>query len=114
MKDKTKYLPNIINNLKQVNPYKIILFGSHVKESAIEDSDLDLFVILDSPKISKNYDEKMRNRLLVRQKIYDISKEIPIDLVVYKNGEYDIILKNRSSFCNEVENTGKVIYEKTD
>ena len=91
MKDKTKYVPNIINNLKQINPYKIILFGSHIKESATEDSDLDLFVILDSPKISKNYDEKMRNKLLVRRKIYDLSKEIPIDLIVYTKGEYDII-----------------------
>lgn len=102
MKDKTKYLPRIINNLKQINPYKIILFGSYVKESADENSDLDLFVILDSPKISNNYDEKMKNKLLVRRKIYDLSKEIPIDLIVYTKGEYDLILKNGSSFCNEM------------
>ncbi len=114
MKDKTKYLPHIINNLKQINPYKIILFGSYVKESADEDSDLDLFVILDSPKISNNYDEKMKNKLLVRRTIYDLSKEIPIDLIVYTKGEYDLILKNGSSFCNEIENTGKVLYEKTN
>ena len=114
MTNKTKYIPAIINNLKGIDPYKIILFGSFVKESANDDSDLDLFVILNSQKISKTYKERMSNKLLVRQKIYELSKKVPIDLIVYTKGEYDIIVKNGSSFCNEIEKTGKVLYEKTN
>mgnify|MGYP006300077413 CR=1 FL=1 len=114
MDDDKKYLPEIIENLKQIDPYKIILFGSYANGVFSEDSDLDLVVILDSQKIARNYDEKMRNKLLVRRNIYELSKKVPVDLVVYTKGEYDIISENRTSFYNEIENSGKVLYEKTD
>lgn len=114
MEDYRKYFPEIIKRIEQVNPYKIILFGSYANGNFHEDSDLDLMVILDSPKIAQNYGEKMENRLLVRKKIYDLSTKIPIDLLVYTKGEFDIISNNESSFCNEIQNIGKVIYEKTN
>ncbi|MCI5188493.1 MAG: nucleotidyltransferase domain-containing protein [Candidatus Electrothrix sp. AS4_5] len=114
MKDKKKYLPEIVKNIKKADPYKIILFGSYATDAYSEDSDLDLLVVLDSLGIAKNYAEKMRNKMLVRKKIYKLSKKIPIDLLVYTKGEYDIIQKNKSSFCNEIKKTGKILYEKTD
>lgn len=113
MEDNRKYLPEIIRNIRQINPYKIILFGSYASGVFSEDSDLDLVVILDSPEIAKNYDEKMRNRLLVRRNIYALSKRVPVDLVVYTKGEYDIISESGSSFYNEIKKSGKVLYEKT-
>ncbi|MBW1779180.1 MAG: nucleotidyltransferase domain-containing protein [Deltaproteobacteria bacterium] len=112
MEDNRKYIPEIIKNIRQINPYKIILFGSYANGVFSEDSDLDLLVILDSPKIANNYDEKMRNRLLVRRNIYALSKKVPVDLVVYTKGEYDIISESGSSFYNEIAKTGKVLYEK--
>jgi predicted nucleotidyltransferase len=114
MEDNRKYLPEIIRNIRQINPYRIILFGSYAGGVFSEDSDLDLLVILDSPEIAKNYDEKMRNRLRVRRKIYEVSRKVPVDLVVYTKGEYDIISESGNSFYNEIKNTGKVLYEKTD
>ena len=114
MEDKRKYLPDIVKNIKETDPYKIILFGSYAGDSFSEDSDLDLLVVLDSLGIAKNYDEKMRNKLLVRRKIYKLSKKIPIDLLVYTRGEYEVVLKSENSFCNEIQQTGKVLYEKTD
>lgn len=56
----------------------------------------------------------MRNKMLVRRKIYNLSKKIPIDLLVDTKGEYDIIQKSKNSFCNEIKKTGKLLYEKTD
>lgn len=114
MKDKRKYLPEIVKNIREADPYKIILFGSYAGDTFSEDSDIDLLVVLNSLGIAKNYDEKMRNKLLVRRKIYNLSKKIPIDLLVYTKGEYDIIQKNKNSFCNEIKKTGKVLYEKAD
>lgn len=114
MEDNRKYIAEIVQNIKQIDPYKIILFGSYANGVFSEDSDLDLVVILDSQKIARNYDEKMRNKLLVRRNIYELSKKVPVDLVVYTKGEYDIISENRTSFYNEIENSGKVLYEKTD
>jgi len=113
MKDNRKYIPEIIKNIKNINPYKIILFGSYASGNFSEDSDLDLIVVLDSSRVSKNYEEKMNNKLLVRGKIYEITKKAPVDLVVYTKGEYDIISNIENSFYNEIKKTGKVLYEKT-
>ncbi len=113
MKDNRKYIPEIINKLKQINPYKIILFGSYANRNVSEDSDIDLIVVLDSLEIAKNYDDKIKNKLIVRKSIYDLSKKVPIDLVIYTKDEYDIILNNENSFFTEIENTGKTLYKKT-
>jgi predicted nucleotidyltransferase len=98
--------------LKELDPYKIILFGSLSKQNNDEESDIDLLVILNNDKISKNYKEKMEKKLLVRNLIWDLSKEIPIDLLVYTKREFEIIMENKNSFFKELEKTGKTIYEK--
>ncbi len=112
MKAPREYINEIVSKLAELDPYKIILFGSQATGTYSEDSDLDLLIILDSKEISKTYDEKMHNKLLVRDRIIDISKHIPIDLIVYTKAEYDIIEKARTSFIKEINNTGKVLYEK--
>lgn len=112
MKNIQDYLPEIKENLKKINPYKIILFGSLSLDMTHKDSDIDLLVILDSEKISSNYEEKMKNKLLVRRSIYEISKKIPIDLLVYTKKEYEILSKNQNSFFKEINSTGKILYEK--
>lgn len=114
MDDNRKYLPDIVRKIRKINPSKIILFGSYARKSFSEDSDLDLFVVLDSPEISKNYDERMRNKLLVRRIIYDLTKKVPIDLLVYTKGEYDVISKSESSFYKEIQDSGEILYEKGD
>ena len=112
MKTLSDYLVEIKKNLMTVNPYKLILFGSVSEGDAQNDSDIDLLVILDSDEIAANYEEKMRNKLMVRKCIYDISKEIPIDLLVYTRKEYEIIEHNKKSFFKEINVTGTVLYEK--
>ncbi len=112
MEEIRKYITRIIEQLKAIDPYLIILFGSVADGSENENSDIDLLVILNSNKVSQNYEEKMRNKLLVRRAIYEISKKIPIDLLVYTKGEYEIIRQNKNSFFKEIDATGKVLYEK--
>ncbi|WP_417913163.1 nucleotidyltransferase domain-containing protein [Candidatus Electronema sp. TJ] len=114
MLDKRFYLLEIVKNIRIVDPYKIILFGSYADETFSDDSDIDLVVVLDSSKISKDYEEKMQNKLLVRRNIYGLTKQIPIDLVVYTKGEYDILSQNNASFFQEIKKKGKVLYEKAD
>lgn len=114
MNDRRKHLPEITSSIKKANPYKIILFGSYTDGSFSENSDLDLLVVLDSPEVAQSYEEKMQNKLLVRRLIYSLSKQIPIDLVVYTKGEYDILSQNNASFFQEIKKKGKVLYEKAD
>lgn len=106
------YLSQITKHLLSINPYRIILFGSAADSTATEPTDIDLLVILDINAVSQNYEEKMRNKLLVRRSIYDISKKIPIDLLVYTKAEYAIIKQNPNSFFRDIDQKGKVLYEK--
>ncbi len=106
------YIEEIREKLKEINPYKVVLFGSVSKGYENEESDIDLLVILDSDRVSQNYEEKMENKLLVRRSIYEISKKIPIDLLVYTKKEFEIIKENKNSFFKEIDASGKTIYEK--
>ena len=112
MRNLNEYIPTIIDQLKNIDINKIVLFGSLATDSYDNGSDIDLLVILDSDNISQNFDEKMRNKLLVRRAIYEISKEIPIDLLVYTKKEFEIIEQNKTSFFNDITSNGKVLYEK--
>jgi predicted nucleotidyltransferase len=110
MKKHRDYLEEIKNRLKKIDPYKVILFGSVANGANDEESDIDIVVILDSDKISQNYEEKMEKKLFVRNAIWDISTEIPINLLVYTKKEYEIIMNNKNSFFRDIESTGKTLW----
>ncbi len=102
----------IVSCLLTLNPYRVVLFGSHATGTQDADSDVDLLVILDSDAVSQSYEERMEKRLRVRDTVREINRRVPIDLVVYTRGEYEILQRDGGSFLNEVESTGKTLYEK--
>lgn len=106
------FLNKIINNLQVVSPLKIILIGSYAEECFNEESDIDLVVILNTETIPETYDKKLELKVKVRDSIYELSRQMPIDLIIYTNGEFNILKSLQTSFYNEIMNTGKVIYEK--
>lgn len=112
IKTQKDFIEEIRGRLKELNPYKIILFGSLAEGGEKSDSDIDLLVILDSEDICRSFEEKMKNKLLVRRSIYDISKKIPVDLLVFTRKEYEAIRENRNSFFRDIDSKGKVLYEK--
>lgn len=111
-KTNADYIDRIVSRILVLDPYKIILFGSRAAETSTAESDIDLLVILDSEAVSKNYGEKMKNTLAVRNSIYEINKYVPIDLVVYTRAEYRIIEKEETSFIKEINTNGLILYEK--
>ncbi len=112
MKTYTEYIEQVVSKLRGLDPYKIILFGSQASGRYTEGSDIDLLIILDSKVIPKTYEEKMNKKLTVRNKIIETNEHVPIDLIVYTKAEYDIIEKEKVSFINEINKTGKILYEK--
>lgn len=112
METRTNYIDNIVSRLLTLDPYKVVLFGSHAIETQGEGSDIDLLVILDSEAISQTYKEKMKKKLMVRNKIIEINERVPIDLIVYTKAEYEIMVKHGSSFLKEITTSGKTLYEK--
>ena len=77
-----------------------------------EDSDIDLMVILDNDHVSKTYQERLTKKIFIRNLIIEINRKIPIDILVYSKEELNLIRSHGNYFIDEIEKTGKVIYEK--
>ncbi len=114
MEAKTGAIHDIVSRLIALDPYRIVLFGSVASGTEELGSDIDLLVILDSEKISQTYEERMQGRLMVRKSLLSVNKHVPIDLIVYTKGEYELLKKYGSSFLLELESSGKTLYEKAD
>ena len=112
METMTSTINEIVSHLRAIDPFRIVLFGSHAFETEELESDIDLLVILDSEDISQTYEQRMQSRLLVRESVQAINKQVAIDLIVYTKGEYQYLQRQGSSFLIEIESTGKTLYEK--
>ncbi|MDR1466774.1 MAG: nucleotidyltransferase domain-containing protein [Treponema sp.] len=106
------YIDQLIEALRQSDPYRIILFGSCAKGTATEDSDIDMVVILDNNGVAKTYQERLDKKLYINRLVRNINYRIALDILVYSKEEYRIVKNNGNYFIDEIEKTGKIIYEK--
>ncbi len=106
-----KYLSFIIKRLKSIKPYQVILFGSWAYGEPTVDSDVDLIVVLAQRGIARTYQEKYQKRMLVGQRLLEIEREISLDTLVYTLDEWELFLKQGSSFSKIVKDKGVVLYE---
>lgn len=88
--------------VSNVNPEKIILFGSYAEGNPNEDSDLDILVVkkMDLPR-------HMRSRE-IRKYLRGI--KVPIDLLVYSQDEIDELKDNKHTFISKALKNGRVLY----
>ena len=98
--------------LKELKPYKVILFGSYANGNPTEDSDLDVLVVLDSEEISKNLDEKIKRDMPVSRMLISINRKIAMDLITYSKAEYEYLIEQNDFFVKEITNTGSILYER--
>ena len=106
-------LDRLVYSLKPSDPYRIVLFGSYAKGNANENSDIDIMVILDNNHISRTYEERLNKKIFVRKLVLEINRKIPLDILVYSKQELNKIKERGNYFIDEIERTGKIIYEKT-
>jgi len=99
-------------SLLSSDPYKIILFGSHANGNPNRNSDIDLMVILDNNHVSKTYQERLDKRIFIRNLLLEINQKVPLDVLVYSKEELKIMKSHGNQFIDEIERTGKIIYEK--
>ncbi|MDR1248209.1 MAG: nucleotidyltransferase domain-containing protein [Treponema sp.] len=107
-------LDDLVFSLKPSDPYRIILFGSYAKGNQNENSDIDLMVILDDNHVSKTYAERLNKRISIRKLVLEINRKIPLDILVYSKAELKKIKEHGNYFIDEIEKTGKILYEKTN
>ena len=108
----TAVLEQIRQSLEPLRPYKIILFGSYASGVADENSDLDLLVILDRDSVPRNFKEKMQLHSKVTRKLRHIRRTIPMDIIVQTRPIYKQFSQSGSMFAQDIQQNGKVIYEK--
>jgi predicted nucleotidyltransferase len=87
----------------------IYLFGSAVTGSHTEDSDIDILIILNEPGKSGSFMELVNRRNKISRLLLDIKKKIPLDILVYTNEEWQILIKDGSSFTREILEKGLLV-----
>ncbi|MGL1893395.1 MAG: nucleotidyltransferase domain-containing protein [Spirochaetaceae bacterium] len=112
MNDLRGYIPQIVESLKEIDPFQIYMFGSVARGTENQDSDIDLAVILNTDDMPKTYDEKLRNKVTVRNTILELSMEVSIDILVYTKEEFKILNQFNKTFMTEITEKGILLYEQ--
>ncbi len=101
-------MDNIIDNaitliVKEVDPDKIVLFGSRLKGNCNEHSDIDLLVIKSGIESRRKIAQKLHKALFAIPAAFDILVETP---------ERIAKLRNDDGFIISEAITGSVLYER--
>jgi predicted nucleotidyltransferase len=93
----------VVRIVESLHPNKIVLFGSYAWGKPNEDSDIDLFIIVDS----SGEPEYRRAR-----KVYRCLRgvPVPIDVIVKTTNEVRKSAKVVSSLTRKILEEGKVLY----
>jgi predicted nucleotidyltransferase len=90
--------------IAQLNPEKIILFGSYAYGVPTPDSDVDLLIILKTTASAKD------RYLVVSNLLYP--RLFPVDILVKTPQEIEQALKRGDFFIKELLSKGHVLYER--
>ena len=101
-----KIKTQIIDALKPVAPYRVILFGSHARGEADEESDIDLYVITNDNFIPKNWSEKMDIKLNVSRALKNLRKKYDIDLIVHTREMSKLFSQSNGQMAREMKDKG--------
>ena len=100
-------IPTVIEYLvRELNPNKIILFGSCAKGIVKEDSDIDLCVVLNE-KMEGKERASFRNKFLLD--MIEIT-DYEVDLFICSQDEWDRKHRDLGTFIGRIYKEGKVLY----
>jgi predicted nucleotidyltransferase len=114
MSTESIYIGQLKERLSELNPYLVVLFGSYAYGTPHKDSDIDLLVVTNDEYFPKNYDERINLQLAVSNHIFELAKQVPVDLIVYSIPMYKKFIEQNSSFAQEITTKGKILYERCD
>jgi uncharacterized protein len=101
----------LIDTLRPLDPFLVVLFGSYAYGTPGKDSDLDVFIVLNDDTIPATFNEKQALYLSVSRYTRPIARQIPIDLMVFTKPMFEQFKAQKSSFSIEILNKGKILYE---
>lgn len=109
MIDIEKIKLDIVEKLKPLNPYQIILFGSYAYGTPTKDSDIDLYVVTNDEFMPQTWKEKSEVQKKVSEAIVDIMKKYPTDLITHTKAMHKKFIEMDSMFSRKILNDGVVI-----
>jgi predicted nucleotidyltransferase len=89
--------------IEVARPQKIIVFGSHARGDAGEESDVDFLVV--EAKVEHPAMESVRLRRALKDLL------LPVDLLVVSQAKFDYWRKTPGTVYFEADQEGRVIYE---
>ncbi len=92
--------------VKEIDPDKIILFGSRARGDYTEGSDYDILVL------KKGVRPEERRRLEGRIYLSLRSLGVPVEIFVQDSGKYEELKDKWFLFYYDVEREGRVIYDR--
>jgi predicted nucleotidyltransferase len=97
--------PAIQKIVAELNPEKIILFGSYAYGAPNPHSDVDLLIVMKT-RVSLKDRSWAVSRLL-------IPRQFPVDILVKTPGEMEQALESGDFFIKEILKRGKVMYARS-
>ena len=90
--------------VERFRPKRIMVFGSHARGEAGPDSDLDLFIEMDTP-------HRPPDRAIEVSEVFGL-RPWPMDIVVYTPEEVRRLRHVNGTLLSIIEKEGKVLYEQ--
>ncbi|HZZ28696.1 MAG TPA: nucleotidyltransferase domain-containing protein [Pirellulales bacterium] len=95
--------------VKELNPVRVILFGSQARGTPNQNSDIDLLVV-DSNRFSP---ARSRRRVIGQARRCLPRIGIPIDLLIFDQREYDKWKNSTNHVIAEALHDGRVLHERS-
>lgn len=90
--------------VREFHPYSVILYGSYARDDHQSDSDLDLFVVMES-------DLRRDLRSVAICKLFG-DRHFPLDVIAYTPSEAEVSLARGNPFIREIMEEGRVLYAR--
>ena len=95
--------------VRDINPEKIILFGSYARNEQTPDSDLDIMIILKNDSMQMH--SKIKAISSIRKSLMNIN--VPKDILVFFETEIDEWKNSKNHIISRALNDGLCIYERS-
>ena len=101
-----KEIQKVTNRIvKEFQPEKIILFGSWAWGKPSPDSDVDLFIVKETKRSTREIAREISGMIFPRP--------FPLDIIVYTPDKVAKRLKMGDFFIEDIIKKGKILYEST-
>jgi len=96
----------IVEQLKPLDPEKVILFGSYAYGQPTEESDIDLYIVTKDDFIPQSYQEKRELVRRISRHIHALRQEVCIDLLVHTHAMHHQFAESDSGFARDLLKRG--------